>query len=91
MTAAVTVFAACNQFFTFKSRADACHLALTDIYGVRNKLALITADKGKSLSLSPEQATALREAVQKAVKDADLPQSWPIWRWWPLRRRLLSS
>lgn len=86
VTAAVTVFAACNQFFKFKSRADACHLALRNISDVRDGLALIAADKDMAQSLTPERATGMRDTILKAVRDADLPHNWSILPSWPGRR-----
>jgi hypothetical protein len=82
LTATVTVFAACNQFFKFKSRTDACLLALRNVYDVRDELALIRADQGGLKPLTEERALALRRAIQKAIKDADLPlEDGSIW-WW---------
>jgi hypothetical protein len=73
LTGLVTVFAACNQFFQFKSRANTCHLALRSIYDVRDELELIRAGAGQ---MTEDQAVALRRAIQKGIKDADLPSSW---------------
>ncbi|MBI2741283.1 MAG: hypothetical protein HYX38_32705 [Rhodospirillales bacterium] len=77
-TAMVTIFAACNQFFKFKSLTDACHLALRDIYDVRDQLALVASDQAKLKSLTDEHVSVLRQAIQKALRDADLPRNWPM-------------
>ena len=80
LTAMVTVFAACNQFFKFKSRTDACLLALRNVYDVRDELALIRADKTGLKPLTEERALELRRTIQKGLKDADLPlEDGSIW------------
>jgi hypothetical protein len=73
LTALVTVFAACNQFFKFKSRADACLVALRNVYEVRDELSLLAADQQTLATLTDERIVALRRAIQKGLKDADLP------------------
>jgi hypothetical protein len=80
LTALVTVFAACNQFFKFKSRADACHLALRNVHDVKNELELFRDDQASIKTPMHEWTAAMRRAVQKAVKDADLPtEEGSIW------------